>query len=144
MDNLYVNAGTVNSCLFIKMSRHLLHVLKENPLLYFAVEEALLSAKQGWYGIGILAWSQILNALKRPTPVSRHVVAHELLRQRPTKAAFDAALDQLKLAASDHTTRELAKVDDPAAYRRVLLAEWTEFITHLHGEAAVAPLRNAD
>lgn len=89
MNKLYINVGSEKCCLFVKMSSFLLRALERNPLLYFAVEEALECAKIGYYAIGILTFSQLLNLFNRKTPASRHVVAHQILRQRPTKPVFE-------------------------------------------------------
>jgi hypothetical protein len=134
MDDLYVNIGTVRCCLFVKMSRQLLRVLRRSPVLFFGVEEALLSAKNGWYGIGILVWSQILNALNRPAHHSRNLVAHELLKQRPTRVAFDEAVAVLKATASEQSERELTRHSDPASYRKIVLGEWRDLVSRLRVE----------
>lgn len=139
MDTLYINIGTVKCCLFVRMSRRFLKVLQHNPVLYFAVEEALQCAKSGYYGIGILALSQILNALNKTTPTSRHVVAHEILRHRPNSPAFECVLEALKKTAYEQSKRELAKSKDKAAYRRRLVEEWHVLICILHPER-VLPL----
>ena len=134
MDKLYINIGTEKGCLFVRMSHRFLTVLQQKPLLYFAVEEALHSAKCGYYGIGILAFSQILNALSKKTPATRHKVAHELLQHRPTRLDFESALAAVKKAAFEQGERELAKSKDKDAYRRSVLEEWYAVIRALHHE----------
>lgn len=134
MDTLFINIGTVTSCLFVKMSLRFLKLLQRNPLLYFAVEEALECAKIGYYGIGIIAFSQILNSLNKTTPASRHVVAHELLRHRPDKYAYECALENLKMTASEQSERELGKSTDKVSYRRRVAEEWHALVYELHSD----------
>jgi hypothetical protein len=51
MDEIYVNIGTPRARLFVFMSNRLLDRLIEFPLLYDAVEEAVISAEGGYYSI---------------------------------------------------------------------------------------------
>lgn len=126
-----INIGTEKACLFIGMSRHLVNVLKKNPFLYFAVEESLLSAKQGWYSIGIIAYAQILNTLNQKTPQKRHEIAHRILRMQPSKSDYEAVLDKLKKAAQERCVAEFSKAKDKEKYREELLAEWKAWVSGL-------------
>ena len=94
----HLNIGTEKSCLFVYLSKHLIGVLKRNPLLYYAVEESLTCAERGYYSAGILTFSQMLNQFNGKTPSARHEIAHEFLQKRPTKKTYESILEQLKLA----------------------------------------------
>lgn len=133
MDDFYVNIGTTKCCLFVKMSAFLLKVLKRNPLLCFAVEEALECAKMEYYGIGILAFSQLLNAFGRKTPASRHAVAHEIFRTRPTKQTFEEVVDAFKIAASERSDCEMERCRTATDYKQKIVSEWEAFIKDLRG-----------
>ena len=87
--DLYVNIGTQKCCLFVRMSYFLLRKLQIYPLLYYAVEEGLQCAKEGYYAAGIMALSQLLNVLNEGAPEARHRVAHELVERRPSKAEYE-------------------------------------------------------
>jgi hypothetical protein len=131
-DTLYINIGTEKSCMFVKMSRYLLRQLERYPLLYYSVEEALECAKIGYYGIGAIAFAQLLNLLNEKTPESRHLVAHRFLEVRPSKETFDEVVAEFKAAAanrSDHESRSFTPVGE---YHRTIAAQWNEFIKNLH------------
>lgn len=83
MNDSYINIGSEKACFFVKSSIFLVRQLKAKPVLYYAVEEALRCASQGYYAIGILAFAQLLNVFNKKTPQARHIVAHELLTTRP-------------------------------------------------------------
>jgi hypothetical protein len=133
MDELYINIGTVKCCLFVKMSTFLLRAIVHNPLLYFAVEEALECAKIEYYCVGVLTFSQLLNVFNCETPASRHAVAHEILRTRPTKQTFEEVVEAFKSAASEQSDRESGKCRSVADYKRNIVSEWEAFIKNLHG-----------
>jgi hypothetical protein len=132
MNELYINVGSKKCCLFVKMSILLLRALERTPLLYFAVEEALECAKTGYYGIGILTFSQLLNLFNERTPASRHVVAHELLRQRPTKLMFEEAIEAFKSAASRQGDRECRRHASTTDYQQKVAKEWKAFFEKLN------------
>lgn len=131
-DELYLNIGTDKSCLFVRMSRFVLKRLQQYPLLYFSVEEALECAKIGYYGIGIMAFAQLLNLLSESTPDERHLVSHKFLEWRPSKQSFDAIVDEFKTAAANVSARESARVQDIGVYNQIVLQEWKDFIKQLH------------
>jgi len=132
MNDLYINVGSEKCCLFVKMSTFLVGALDRRPLLYYAVEEALECAGIGHYGIGILAFSQLLNLFNRDTPSSRHIVAHELLRQRPTEQMFEETVEAFKIAASEQSDHECGKHGSIADYHQSVLRDWNEFIKEHH------------
>jgi len=131
-DGTYINIGTVKSCLFVRMSSFLLRRLQQYPLLYFAVEEALECAKTGYYGIGVMAFAQLLNIFNEKTPDSRHRVGHKLLEFRPTKEAFDSIVAEFKRAAAERQQLERAKYENPDMYDREISLEWWQFMRTLH------------
>jgi len=132
MNENYINIGSVNACFFVKMSLFLLRRLEKKPLLYFAVEEALECANIGYYGIGILTFSQLLNLFNRKTPGARHIVAHEVLATRPTRETFDEIVEAFKEAARAHSDDEQRKQPDTSRYQRMVLNEWHSFMVRLH------------
>jgi len=98
-----------------------------------SVEEALKCASMGYYGIGILAFSQILNVFNQKTPSARHMVAHEFLTARPTKEMFEQIMQTVKQAATEQSERELRKHSNPTTYQENVLSEWRSFMAQLHG-----------
>ena len=60
LEDVYINIGTEKACCFVINSKHLMGILKRFPLLYYAIEEGVLCAKQGYYSAGILAFSQVI------------------------------------------------------------------------------------
>jgi hypothetical protein len=133
MPDNYINIGSVKSCFFVPISLFLIKQLKRKPLLYFSVEEAIRSASMGCYGIGILAFSQILNVFNQKTPTDRHMVAHEFLTMRPTKEMFDKIVQEVKLATKKQSDREQKRYPDAASYQETVMTQWGSFITQLHG-----------
>ena len=131
--DIYINIGSEKCCQFVSMSRFLLKQLDKKPLLYYSVEEALECAKIGYYGIGIIAFSQLLNLFKEKTPEHRHLVAHDFLCQRPSKEVFDETVAAFKNAASKQSDHEYKKQNDIPAYKQLLSKEWEELIKKLHG-----------
>jgi hypothetical protein len=135
MAELYINIGTVKSALFVRMSTFLIRRLEKYPLLYFAVEESLECARNGYYGIGIVAFAQLLNVMNEETPDSRHLVAHEFLERRPSKEAFDSVVEKFKESAAQRSDQESRKYDTVDDYGRKIAQEWETFITKLHNLA---------
>ncbi|HOF50640.1 MAG TPA: hypothetical protein PLH22_03135 [Candidatus Colwellbacteria bacterium] len=105
----FVNIGTEKSCLFISLSSQLINILRKNPFLYFATEESLLCANQGYYAAGILAFSQLLNCLNEKTPKERHKVAHEFLKYKPKREYYEKLFKLLENASESIYLRELKK-----------------------------------
>ncbi len=132
MNDLYINIGSEKCCLFVKMSAFLLKALKRHPVLYYAVEEALECEKIGYFGIGILTFSQLLLVFNKKTPGSRNVVAHEALTQRPSKQMFEEAVEALRSAASEQSERECGKHGSIADYQQRIVTEWEKFIKEHH------------
>ena len=128
-----INIGSVNACFFVPVSSFLIRELERKPLLYFSVEEALKCASMGYYGIGILAFSQMLNVFNQKTPSARHIVAHEFLTARPTKEMFKQVIQAVKQAATEQSERELKKHSSPTTYQKTVLSEWRSFMAQLHG-----------
>jgi len=124
VDSVYINIGTEKACLFLNVSRQLVNVLKQNPFLYFAVEESLLSAKEGWYAVGIIAYAQILKTLNHRQPMKRHEIAHQLLLMRPSKKDYDDVLNELKSVAKQQCLKEFTKAKDKEKYREELFRDW--------------------
>ena len=120
----YINIGTGKSCCFIHLSEFLLRQLQKQPLLHYAVEEALICATSGYYAAGILAFSQLLSLFAVRTPAARHKVAHELLKSQPAEEVFNAVRTELKSAAYGKYTTELAKEGDAREYHKRLHEEW--------------------
>lgn len=110
------------------MSKYLIEVLRKYPLLHYAVEESLLCAKMGYYGIGILAFSQLLNQLNKRTPDARHEVAHEFLKVRPTKGIYEGILEEFKKAASERSDSELEKSQNIQHYQQELVGSWDQLM----------------
>ena len=132
MNDLYINIGSEKCCLFVKMSSFLLRALKRHPVLYYAVEEALECARIGYFGIGIIMFSQLLKLFNKKTPGSRNVVAHEALIQRPSKHMFEETVEAFKSAASEQSDRERGKHGSIAGYQQSVVTEWQEFIKEHH------------
>jgi hypothetical protein len=135
MDEVYINLGTEKCCLFVKASIFLLKRLERYPLLYYAVEEALVCANRGYYGIGVIALAQLLNFLNEETPIERHEVAHEFLTRQPTKEVFDEIKALFKKTAEERAAAELERVIDKADYRHRVMECWTELMTKHHGSS---------
>jgi hypothetical protein len=133
MDELLINIGTEKCCCFVRMSQLLIKKLRAHPLLYYAVEEALECARIGYYGIGMIAFSQLLNLFNEETPEDRHRVAHEFLKQRPAKPMFDSVVERFKIAAAHRSDKEIRKVDSGGLtqYRERVLTEWGVLVKEL-------------
>jgi len=133
MNELYINIGSEKACLFVKTSIFLIKTLERHPLLYYAIEEALECAKLGYYGIGILTFAQLLNLFNKNTPESRHMVAHEFLKQRPSEDMYNTIVESLKNVATDRSNQEIAKTKSIENYHKKLEEAWGILIKHLHG-----------
>ena len=90
----------------------IINLLEKNPFLYYAVEEAMECAKNNYYASGILAFSQILNSLNEKTPKDRHVIAHEMLRNKPTKEMYDDIKSKVEEVADKINMKEINKHSD--------------------------------
>jgi hypothetical protein len=131
MDNLYINIGTKKSCLFVTLSMLLIKQLDKNPFLYYAVEEALECAKNNYYASGILAFSQLLNLFNEKTPKDRHIIAHEILRHRPTKEMYEQIIEKVKNASIAINVREMKRHDDIKKYEQKILKAWNDLMSKL-------------
>ena len=114
------------------MSEYLIDVLRKYPLLYYAVEEAMLCAKMGYYCAGILTFSQLLKQFHKKTPASRHDVAHKIFKVRPTKNTFESILEEFKKAASDRSKHECAKCSNIEEYQQKISASWKRLMEEFH------------
>jgi len=128
MGNLYINIGSQKCCFFVEISIFLINQLEKHPLLYYAVEEALECAKHGYYAIGIITFAQLLNLMKKKTPQSRHLIAHEILKVRPTKATFEKIKQEFKIAASEYNEREIAECQNISRYQKLVFQKWNKFL----------------
>ncbi|MGD0784477.1 MAG: hypothetical protein ABR969_01535 [Sedimentisphaerales bacterium] len=128
MQNLYINIGTKKCCFFVKISIFLIEKLEKYPFLYYAVEEALECAKNEYYAIGIITFAQLLNIMNKKTPDSRHLIAHEILKVRPTKATFEKIKQEFKMAASEYNEREIVKYKNVSEYQNLVFLKWDKFL----------------
>lgn len=119
--------------MFVRASRFLIKQLGMYPLLYYAVEEALECAKIRYYGVGIIAFSQLLNLFNEKTPEDRHSVAHEFLTQRPTILMLESVVERFKNAATGRSKKEHDKVasGDLQEYRERVVADCAELMKKL-------------
>jgi hypothetical protein len=133
----YINIGSEQCCLFVRLSRFLVKRLDAYPLLYYAVEEALECAKIGYYSSGIMVLAQLFTLFNEEVPDERHLVAHEILRHRPSHAAFEQLRKQLDTLAAAASDRELAKLDPDkhVEYHEQLLRDWNALMQRLHPPA---------
>jgi len=121
------------------MSNRLLNKLRQHPLLYDAVEEALISEKNGYYSIGIIVWYEllksVLHANSKQDANERNIPAHDILKIRPTKKAYEKLLNKFKNEARKCYFKELAKEGNKEAYVSDLQTEWKKFIKGLSNSA---------
>lgn len=131
----YVNIGTPKACLFVFMSIKLLKKLHEHPLLYYAIEEALISAKNKYYTIGIIIWYEllksILNANSKQDSDKRNSATHDIFKIRPTKKDYDDLLDKFKKETKKSYLKELTKEEDKEIYNEKIMNEWNKFMKEL-------------
>lgn len=132
MDERYINIGSEKSCCFVRTSLFLIKQLDKHPFLYYAVEEALECAKIGYYAVGILTFSQLLNLTNKSTPKERNRVAHEILKGPPTKEMYERVKIKFEKAAEAITKKELSLHKDPKEYDQKLAQVWTELIVKWH------------
>ena len=128
----YINIGTEEASLFVHLSRRLINILDKNPFLYFSIEEALQSASQNHYAVGILTFSQIFNCFGVKAPEARHKVAYEFLQHKPTKETYDGLLETLKYVTEVVYIEEADKFEgNRDDFHNELFAIWEEYIkTH--------------
>ena len=135
MDEFHLNIGSAKSCCFVEMSTFLIKRLEERPLLFYAIEEALECAKLGYYGIGIIAFAQLLQLFDEKTPQSRHAVAHNFLERQPTKEMLDAIITEFKSAAARRSSKERTKTGNAEEYQKQIVVAWANLMQRLHGVA---------
>lgn len=137
MDKL-INIGTEKSCFFVYMSNKLLNKLRENPLLFYAVEEAMISAKNGYYSIGIIVWYEllksILNANNQNDSKERIIPAHYILKERPTKESYEKLLKRFETEAKRCYLIELTKNGDKNSYLLKLDEAWNIFFKEMYNK----------
>ena len=132
MDNVYINIGSPKCCMFVKISMFIIKQLDKNPFLYYAVEEALECAKNQYYASGILTFSQLLNLLNEATPKDRHMVAHEILKNKPTKEMYEEIKAKFEKVASEINIKEISKSGDPKRYEQKIRQSWNELMVKLN------------
>lgn len=136
MKKYYINIGTSKSCCFVCMSNRLLNQSRAFPLLYEAVEEALVSYRNGYYSIGIIIWYEllksILHANSKKDKSKRNIPAHDILKERPTKKSYEELLDKFKTEAKKCYFKELAKSQNREAFNKKLEDNWVKFIKEVH------------
>jgi len=121
----WINIGTEKCCVFVRMSKRLLCILKTYPLLHRAIEEGVISAERNkYYAAGILAFSQILNILNEPTPKERHNVAHEFLKIVPQESSYRKIAKIVKIKLEEIGDKELEKSVDKTKYFKELQELW--------------------
>jgi len=129
---LHINIGTPKACLFVFMSNKLLGELRRYPLLYYAVEEALISAKNGYYSIGIIVWYEliksIVHASSKKDANERNIPAHDILKIRPKKESYENLLNKFEEEAKKCYLKELSKAKNNEAYTSNLQNDWKKFI----------------
>lgn len=132
MSNIFINIGTEKSAFFISISIFLIKRLEKKPLLYYAVEEAVLCAKNGHYATGILTFAQLLNLLKEKTPNDRHLVAHQILEVRPTEKAYKEAKSKLEDVAKEISEMETSRYSNIQEYQDKVHEEWQKLMKKLN------------
>lgn len=100
-------------------------------MLYFAMEEAARCAQDGYYSAGIIIFAQLLNVLNEGTPDDRHKVAHSVLKERPTREAYDAIVSQVLKVAKKIQNSEISKYSDTKAFELEIVEKWNLFMTRL-------------
>jgi hypothetical protein len=137
MKDSYINIGSRKCCFFVKISIFLINQLEKHRFLYYAVEEALECAKNGYYAIGIITFAQLLNIMKKKTPRSRHLIAHEILKIRPTKDSFETIKQEFKKAASEYNNREMVKYENISQYQVHVFQKWNTLMEKLTSHSTV-------
>lgn len=128
----YINIGTEKSCFFIHMSRFLIGELRKKPKLYYAVEQALKNVEQGYFDMGVLAFSQILNLFNQKTPNQRHEVSHELLKKQQDEGSYNTIVDRLKLVAKFQQEKEIRRTTNKKRYYEELTQNWEQLMQELN------------
>ena len=124
----WINIGTEKCCVFVRMSKYLLHTLKKYPCLHHALEEGVVSAeKNKYYAAGILAFSQILNVLQEKTPKDRHTVAHKFLEIIPKESSYREIAKKVKIKLEEIGDKELKVAKDKDIYFKELQELWADF-----------------
>lgn len=124
-----INIGTEKSCLFVHLSRRLIKILENNPFLYYAIEEALECADEGYYAAGILAYSQTFNCFGIKAPEARHKVAHEFLQHKPSQDTYEGLLETLKYVAEVAYVQEVDKFKGSREdFHKELYTAWEEYM----------------
>ena len=117
------------------MSNRLLGELRRHPLLYFSVEEAGISAKQGYYSIGIIVGYSLLESIlhvnSKEDALERNIPAHDILKTRPTKESYDKLLNKFKEESKKCYLKELSKAENEDKYLSDLESKWKKFMTEL-------------
>jgi hypothetical protein len=131
MNDLYINIGSQKCCFFVKISIFLINKLEQHPFLYYAVEEALECAKNGYYAIGIITFAQLLNIMNKKTPSCRHLIAHEILKTRPSKDSLETIKQEFKKAASEQNNREMIKYKNDSQYQDDVSQKWNTLMQKL-------------
>ena len=130
----YISIGTEKSCFFIHMSKFLIGELRKKPKLYYAVEQALKNVEQGYFDMGVLALSQILNLFNQKTPDQRHEVSHELLEKQQDEGSYNAIADRLKLVAKFQQEKEIRKCTNKKKYHEELQHHWEQMMQELNAK----------
>lgn len=130
-----INIGTPKACLFVIMSNRLLNELRKHPFLYDAVEEALISEKNGYYSIGIIVWYEllksVLHANSKQDSDERNIPAHDILKVRPTEESYNKLLSKFKEKSKKCYLKEVSKAENKEAYNSQILHKWDKFIKEL-------------
>ena len=125
---VFVNVGSPKACLFIHMSNRLLDRMIEMPLLYDAIEESLISEKNGYYSIGIIVWHDLLKTVlhsgSKEDSEERNIPAHDVLTARPTKESYERLLVKFKEEARKRYLIEVVKETSPEVYQSKLHEKW--------------------
>lgn len=121
----WINIGTEKCVVFVRMSKHLLFILKKYPCLHNAIEEGVISAEEHkYYAAGILAFSQLLNCLNESTPKARHGVAHHFLEYIPKESSYREIGKILKEKLEKIGEKELKNSKDKEKYFDELQDLW--------------------
>lgn len=131
LKEVYINIGTEKACCFIINSKHLMNTLQRFPLLYYAIEEGNLCAKQGYYSAGILAFSQVIKQFNIKEPNERHLVAHKMLLEIPRKTNYNKVVEEFKTIAREKYNNEILKVSNEKAYNEELCILWKNLMQKL-------------
>lgn len=130
---VYINIGTPRACYFCKMSKRLIGKLKEYPLLFYSVEEAVVSAEQHYYAAGILLFSQLLKEIcGEDEPDVRNSVAHEFYKSPPTKEQYDKVCEDFRTAANKRYISEKTRLGASDNFDDELNDLWNQTFNFKH------------